>query len=66
MIERLCVGLTVFKILTLVLNVENDQMASSGLEEFFRILTSVLNVQDDESGSICCSCLVLVIVSSGH
>ena len=47
MIERLRAGLTVFRILTLVLNVDDDQLASSGLHEVFRILTSVLNIERD-------------------
>ena len=51
MIARLHVGLTVFRILTLVLNVEDDQMASSGLDEVFRILTSILNVEGDQMAS---------------
>ena len=38
----------IFRILTLVLNVENDQIASGGLRELFRILTSILNIKDDQ------------------
>ena len=55
-----------FKISTSVLYVEGDQIASSGLDEFFRILTLVLNVEGDQPGSMCWSCLALVIVSSRH
>ena len=66
MIEQLRVGLSVFRILTSFLNIEDDQMASSGLNEVFRILALILNVEDDEPGSTRLSCLVLVVVSPGH
>ena len=48
MIEQLRVGLKVFRILTSVLNVGNDQTTLSGLDEVFRILTFILNVEDDQ------------------
>ena len=41
----------VFRILTLVLNVEDDQMASSRLDEVFKISTSVLNIEGDQMAS---------------
>ena len=47
MIKRLCVGLTVTRISIFVLSVEDDQMASGGLDEVFKILTSILNVEED-------------------
>ena len=62
MVKQLRVGLTVFRILTMILNVEDDEMALSELDEVFRILTSILNIEDDEPSSIRWSCLVLVVV----
>ena len=56
----------VFKSLTSILNVEDDQMASNRLNVFFRISTLILDVEDDEPDSTCLTCLVLVIISSGH
>ena len=80
--RRLQVGLTVFRILTSVLYVENNQMTffriltlilhvdnqttSSELDEVFRILTLIFNVEDDEPGSTHLTCLVLVVVSFGR
>ena len=46
-----------FKNLTLILNIENDQMALSGLEEVFRISTLILNNEDDEPKSTRLTCL---------
>ena len=57
---------TFFKILALILDVDDDQTASSGLDEVFRISALILNVKNDEPGSIRLTCLVLVVVSSGH
>ena len=51
MIEQLRMGFTVFRILTTILNVEDDQMASIGPEEIFKILTSLLNIEDDQMAS---------------
>ena len=51
-------GLLIFKILTSILNIEDDQMASSGLDEVFKILALILNVEDDEPGSTYLSYLV--------
>ena len=68
-LSRTILGRTdeVFRILTLILNVEGDQMASSGLDEVFRILTLILNDEDDELGYTRLSCLaLLVIISSRH
>ena len=56
----------VFRILTLILNVEDAQMASSGLDEVFRISTLILKFEDDEHGFASLTSLVLVVVSSGY
>ena len=40
-----------FRILTLVWNIEGDQIASSGLNKVFKTLTSVLNVKNDQMAS---------------
>ena len=66
MIERLRVGLSIFRILTSIMNIEDDQMALSGLDEIFKISAFILNVEDDEPGSTFLSYLVLVVVSPGH
>ena len=66
MIEWLRVGFYVFRFLTSALNIEDDQMASSGLDEVSRILALILNIEDDEPSSTRLSCLVIVVVSPGH
>ena len=66
MIEQLRAGLLVFRILTSILNIEDDQMALSGLDEVSIILALILNVEDDEPGSTRLSCVVLVVVSLRH
>ena len=66
MIERLHAGLSVFRILTSILNKEDDQMASSQLDEVSKISAFILNVEDNEFGSTRLICLVLVVVSFGH
>ena len=56
-----------FRILTSILNDEDDRTILSGLDEAFRILTLILNDEDDEPGSICLTCLaLLVIITSRH
>ena len=59
MIERLRVGLSLFRILTSNLNIEGDQMALNGLDKVFRISALILNVEDDKPSSTHLSCLVL-------
>ena len=57
----------VFRILTLILNVEDNQTALSGLDEVFRNSTLILNDEDDGPSSTCLTCLaLLVIISSRH
>ena len=66
MIEHLSGLDEVFRILTLILNVEDDQAYLSGLDEVFRISNLILNIEGDEPGSTRLTCLVLVVISSGH
>ena len=66
MIKRLRVGLPVFRISTFILNIKDDQIASSRLKEASKISALILKVEDDEPSFTYLSCLVLVVVSPRH
>ena len=67
-----CGLVRVFKILTSILNIDDDQIASSGLDDVFRISALILNIEDNDPSSNRLSCLVVsrcftrtLIISNG-